>query len=249
MIDIQRHKLPFKFIWIQKLFVNNHVSAWKYIEKMCLKENLFFCILRSNLKMNNMLIKKLAFLKNSKHSILTLKTILKTIDHHFDESYLWLNKLVKYQNKPIFIEEFYNVGIYDFQQLITSHGQLKSYDELAANLECELITMFFMKYVELIAANPTKWIQSFSLTNNFNCFKNNVTQIVFTLTTCKKAYCLLIEKTKILPRKQQNKWCEKLQITADSLNWQNIYENNYYATKATKLRSFQIRLNLRSVIK
>ena len=93
---------------------------------MCLKENLFFCILRSNLKMNNMLIKKLVVLKNSKNSILTLKTILKTIDHHFDESYLWLNKLVKYQNKPIFIEEFYSVGIYDFQQLITSHGQLKS---------------------------------------------------------------------------------------------------------------------------
>ena len=37
--------------------------------------------------MNNMLIKKLVFLKNSKNSILTLKTILKIIDHHFDESY------------------------------------------------------------------------------------------------------------------------------------------------------------------
>ena len=82
---------------------------------MCLKENLFFCTLRSNLKMNNMLIKKLVVLKNSKNSILTLKTILKTIDHHFDELYLWLNKLVKYQNKPIFLEEFYSVGIYDFQ--------------------------------------------------------------------------------------------------------------------------------------
>ena len=122
--------LSIKLKWIQKLFDSNYVSAWKYIEKMCLKENLFFCILRSNLKMNHMLIEKLVVLKNSKNSILTLKTILKTIDHHFDELSLWLNKLVKYQNKPIFIEEFDSVGIYDFQQLITSHGQLKSYDEL-----------------------------------------------------------------------------------------------------------------------
>ena len=68
------------------------------------------------------------------------------------------------------------------------------------------------------------------------------------MTTSKKAYCLLIEKTKILPKKQQNKWCEKLQITADSLNWQNIYENNCYATNETKLRSFQIRLNFRSIV-
>ena len=39
-----------------------------------------------------------------------------------------------------------------------------------------------------------------------------------------------------------------MQITADSLNWRNIYENNYYATDETKLRSFQIRLNLRSIV-
>ena len=58
-----------------------------------------------------MLIKKLVFLKSSKNLILTLKTMLKPIDHYFEKSHLWLNKLVKYQNKPIFIEEFYSVGI------------------------------------------------------------------------------------------------------------------------------------------
>ena len=63
----------------------------------------------------------------------------------------------------------------------------------------------FIKYIKLIAAIPTTWIQNLSLTSNFDCFKTNVTQIVFTLTSCKKAYCLLIEKTKTLPRKQQNK--------------------------------------------
>ena len=39
-----------------------------------------------------------------------------------------------------------------------------------------------------------------------------------------------------------------MQITADSLNGQNIYENNYFATNETKLRSFQIPLNLRSIV-
>ena len=106
MISIKCHMLSINLKWIQKLFDSNYVSTWKYIEKMCLKENLFFCILRSNLKINNMLIKKLVVSKNSKNSILTLKTILKTIDHHFDESYLWLNRLDKYQNKPIFIANF-----------------------------------------------------------------------------------------------------------------------------------------------
>ena len=29
------------------------------------------------------------------------------------DKYLWLNKLVKYQNKPMFIEEFFEAGIVD----------------------------------------------------------------------------------------------------------------------------------------
>ena len=59
MIDIKCHMLSIKLKWIQKLFDSIYVGAWKYIEKICLKENFFFCIVRSNLKMNNMLIKKL----------------------------------------------------------------------------------------------------------------------------------------------------------------------------------------------
>ena len=39
-----------------------------------------------------------------------------------------------------------------------------------------------------------------------------------------------------------------MQITTDSLSWQTIYGSNYYATNETKLRSFQIRLNLRSIV-
>ena len=78
---------------------------------------------------------------------MTLKTILETIDHHFDESCLWRNKLVKYQNKPIFIEEFYNVGIYDFQQLITSHGQLNTYDELANEFGMRANNNVFIYYI------------------------------------------------------------------------------------------------------
>ena len=39
-------------------------------------------------------------------------------------------------------------------------------------------------------------------------------------------------------------WCDILQHPSDAINWSTIYDNNYYATNDTKLRSFQIRLNL-----
>ena len=52
------------------------------------------------------------------------------INHSFEVMHLWMNKLVKYQ-KFILIEEFCTVGINDFNQLINSDDQLKSYNEIA----------------------------------------------------------------------------------------------------------------------
>ena len=64
----------------------------------------------------------------------------------------------------------------------------------------------------------------------------------------KTAYTFLSKKSKILPIKQQLKWCENLQIPPESIDWKKIYENNYFSTIEAKLRSFQIRLNLRSLV-
>ena len=76
------------------------------------------------------------------------------------------------------------MGICDFQQLITSHGQLKSYDKLANEFGMRANNNVFIKYIKLVAGISTKWIQKVSLTSNFDCFKNNITQFVFTLTSC-----------------------------------------------------------------
>ena len=64
----------------------------------------------------------------------------------------------------------------------------------------------------------------------------------------KTAYAFLREISKILPIKQQLKWCDILQISPEFIDWKKVYENNYFSTIETKLRSFQIRLNLRSLV-
>ena len=63
MIDIKQHMLALQFKGIVKLFDENYTAAWKTLENLCIDENLFFCILRSNMKMTNMMITKLAFLR------------------------------------------------------------------------------------------------------------------------------------------------------------------------------------------
>ena len=57
----------------------------------------------------------------------------------------------------------------------------------------------------------------------------------------KTAYIFLTEKLIILPIKQQLKWCKILQIPLDYIDCKKVYENIYFSTIETKLRSFQIR--------
>ena len=40
----------------------------------------------------------------------------------------------------------------------------------------------------------------------------------------------------------------RLQLPSYEIDWSTVYENNYCTTNETKLRSFQIRLNLRSIV-
>ena len=69
-----------------------------------------------------------------------------------------LNKAVKYQNKPILIEEFLKVGIFHFKQLTDSNGEIISYDDLALLNGMNPNNYSFIKHVKLISAIPTHWI-------------------------------------------------------------------------------------------
>ena len=77
MIDIKQHVLALQFKGVVRLFDNNYTSVWKTLENLCLTENSFFCILRSNVKSTNMMIAKLAFLRFTRSTLSTLKPLLK----------------------------------------------------------------------------------------------------------------------------------------------------------------------------
>ena len=45
-----------------------------------------------------------------------------------------------------------------------------------------------------------------------------------------KTVYTLREKSKILPIKQQLKWCDILQIPPECIDWKKVNENNYFLT-------------------
>ena len=60
----------------------------------------------------------LVFLRFSKNTLKTLKCILDISENiNPGTKFLWFNKFVKYRNKPVFYEEFFEAGIYDLYQL------------------------------------------------------------------------------------------------------------------------------------
>ena len=163
-----------------------------------------------------------------------------------------MTKRVKYQNKPIFNDEFFKADKYDLYQLVKPDGDLFSYDEMAIKFKMTPNNHSFLKYGKLILAIPIIWLNencTLFAASNFNEFKEKIlTQIELLTESIKTVYALFREKSKVLPFKQQLKWWENLQFSSNFMNWKEINEYNYFSAIETKLRSFQIKLYLRSVV-
>ena len=107
-------------------------------------------MLRSNIKLTNMLITKLAFLRFTRSSLSTLKIVVNVSEIPSGNNFFWLNKTVKYQNKPMLMKEFFNAKIFDFQQLLDLDGNVKSYDDLSIDFGLTPNNCSFIKHVKLI---------------------------------------------------------------------------------------------------
>ena len=177
-----------------------------------------------------MLIGRVAFLR---FTLTTLRTLKHFCNIDNDSKYLWFNKAVKYRNQPMFVEEFCKTGIFDFFQLLKSDFELYSYDEVASAFHMTPNNTSFIEYIKLISAISMAWITTTNSNSHnppcaFSDFKQTVKEQITTLgSSSKTAYQFLRDKVKILPVKQQLKWCNILQLPSDTIDWSNIYKNNY----------------------
>ena len=76
--------------------------------------------------------------------------------------------MVKYQNKPMLIEEFFNAGIFDFQQLLDSDENIKPYDDLSIDYGFTPNNYSFIKHVKLISADPLSWLHETPTNQQFS---------------------------------------------------------------------------------
>ena len=55
--------------------------------------------------------------------------------------------------------------------LFNSNSQLKSYEKIANEFRMRINNTAFIKYIKLIAAIPTKWLDNLPSLNSFHSFK------------------------------------------------------------------------------
>ena len=176
------------------------------------------------------MMNSLVFLRFSKSTLKTLKCILDISENIIPGTkFFWLNKFVKYGNKPVFYEEFFEAGIYDLYQLKKPNNGLFSYDEIAFIFGLTPNNQSFVKYIKLISTLPLKRINNDYPANGLHKFiefkKKMLSQIELRQSN-KTAYTFLREKSKILPINKQLKWCDNLQIPPESIDWKKIFKNN-----------------------
>ena len=142
-----------------------------------------------------MSVNNLISLRIFKSAQKTLKAILDTSDKiKTGTKFLWLNKKsVKYQNKPIFDDEFFKDGLYYFYQLVKPDGDLFSYNEMAIKFKMTPNNHSIIKYVKLILAIPMIWLNEnfiLSAASNFNEFNPLNPKFCFFTIFCLKYFSL-----------------------------------------------------------
>ena len=250
MIHLQSYLTALHAKYLSCLFNKSFFSQWKTIKSLFFDHNLLYAVLTSNLKVASKMIQKLLPLRSLTTSFSVLKNFVgASFAEENLKTHLWLNKFVKYNGKSMFIKEFPDAGVLDARQLIGPNGIYKTYDDVAAEYHLFPNNQSFVEYVKLISAIPLDWQFDSNYINRRRSYIHDVIEnLELYGKSAQSFYCYLFSKVDSPPFKRQSRSTNELNLPSDSVNWLDAYKSNYSATPETKLRSFQVKLNLRAIV-
>ena len=158
---------------------------------------------------------------------------------------IWNNSNIKSNMKPFFLREWLDKGIVFIEQIYDYRNkQFFSFNEIQ-NLYSVPQTDF-LSYYQLTTCVPKQWkVQLTSEGIQYRAPDYLFEKIVPQLKTCRFIYSTILEK-KIHPQtNQENKWEAAI---STNLNWKNIFGQIMKITIDTKLRSFQYKYLMHTVV-
>ena len=99
----------------------------------------------SNIKISSKTIQRLLPLRSLIVSFTALLKFCNNPATNTSETFLWLNKSLKYKNRPLYIKEF--LDIVDAQQIVDINGNFKAYNENATEYDLIPNNCSFVEYI------------------------------------------------------------------------------------------------------
>ena len=159
-----------------------------YQESVCNDRNLLSAILLSNIKISSKTIQRLLPLRSLIVSFTVLPKFCNNSVNNASDTFLWLNKSLKYKSRPLYVKEFSDAGIVDAQQIVHINGNFKSYDEIATEYDLIPNNRSFIEYIKLISVVPHRWQLNSVFDNQRNEFIENVLQNLQTYGKSTKSF-------------------------------------------------------------
>ena len=157
MLHLESYPTALHVKSLSLLFDETYCSQWKFIENLFFDRNLLSAILLSNIKISSKTIQRLLPLRSLIESFSVLLKFCNNPVNNASDTFLWLNKSLKYKGRPLYIKEFSDAGIVDAQQIVDINGNFKPYDEIATEYNLIPNNRSFIEYIKLISVVPHRW--------------------------------------------------------------------------------------------
>ena len=244
-VDIKAKIISLQCSWVKKLYDDNH-HDWKiiplYLINKYFGKNFYF---HSSLSFNLHLIDSFPdFYKqifiNWSNSLVSNSYVSSCIQ----SNYLWYNKYILIDNKPVYLSSFSDKRINFLNDLLDSSGNFKTFNELKT--EYNLANNVYFSWMQLINAIPLSWktvvknncsSESLLLLNHHLIKKNNLISIE--KLHCRELYNILVYNSPHKPTSQT--YFENI-FENQEINWKDIYTLPRKVSIDCNVRSFQYKV-------
>ena len=166
---------------------------------------------------------------------------------------LFNNKEILVGEKPVFIKQWFDRNILSIQDLLSSSGQLLSFQEFINKYDCNTnflqfyqVTSAIPKYLVTKARNTEPPENELYTRKNFLFQLDTSTQIQLEKAKTRDFYFLLNRKIHAVSQTGPTKWNSTIRL--DENAWKKIFTSLKNICKETKLKEFQFKLIHRIVV-
>ena len=157
---------------------------------------------------------------------------------NFPSSQIWLNSLIRIDNKPFFYKSWFHAGVKDVKDLLDdSNYNFLSYTAFITRYK---ITTNYLEYYKVVSALE-HFRKKCSNNQNFTTLEKATDNLFSSEKVCKTFYQILIKRKTSSPVKNQGKWRAEDLFSNVQVNWENTYQLPFLCTTETKLRVFQFK--------